>query len=131
MLEQTIQNKLREIFPTRLDLTPEELAEPRPFNIFGEDCILDNFMRQRLPLSIETMQSDEAFETVYDCFNKVEARAFSVDDEKILNPILFIQQGDEEPLAILNWELLINLLQLQYVYGEDVTDETETEVTKH
>ena len=74
MLEHTIQDKLRETFPTRLDLTPEELAEPRPFNVFGEDCILDNAVRQRLPLSLETMHSDEAFETIYECYDNAEAR---------------------------------------------------------
>ena len=131
MLEQTIQDKLRETFPTRLDLTPEELAEPRPFNVFGEDCILDNAVRQRLPLSLETMHSDEAFETIYECYDNAEARASSVDDDRALSPVIFIQQGDEEPLAILHWELLISLLQLQYVYGGDATDETDIQITKH
>ena len=77
------------------------------------------------------MHSDEAFETIYECYDNAEARASSVDDDRALSPVLFIQQGDEEPLAILHWELLISLLQLQYVYGGDATDETDIQITKH
>jgi hypothetical protein len=130
MLEQQITERLKNAFVSRADEIMDTDSDPRPMNIFGEDLELTNIMRQRLPLSIECLKSDKTFEDIYDCYDNAEARAISIDDDKILQPVLFIQQGEEEPLAIMNCDLAIALFQALYVNGE-VSDEEENHATKH
>jgi hypothetical protein len=130
MLEQQITERLKNAFVSRADEIMDTDSDPRPMNIFGEDLELTNIMRQRLPLSIECLKSDKTFEDIYDCYDNAEARATSIDDDKILQPVLFIQKGEEEPLAIMNCDLAIALFQALYVNGE-VSDEEENHATKH
>mgnify|MGYP000024861859 CR=1 FL=1 len=129
MLENEVIEKLKECF---LSAKPQDTNEQRSLNVFGDDWEYQNLMRQRVPISIECLQSDKAFEHIYDCYDEAEARAFGLSDnfENIIDPVLIIQQEEQEPLAVMNWNVAIAMLQALYVNGE-VSDDEEDHATKH
>ena len=83
----------------------------------GEDILLSTAARKILPISIEC-KSKKAI-AIYKDYSQAKANATTYE------PILIVKQNGDKPLAIINLEYLLNLLE-EKLYAEKAQATKET-----
>ena len=118
VLQDTVAQSLQDIFVGMTELPDEDHIVGRPMSAHGEDIIFSNLIRERVPVSIECKFSEKGYSKIYKDYAQAAQQAVDVGNEgSLLEPIVVVQQGDEEPLVCMDWSYAIGLIYTQYMQG--------------
>ena len=118
VLQETVAQSLRDIFVDMTDLPDGDHITGRPMSAHGEDIIFSNLIRERVPVSIECKFSEKGYGKIYKDYGQAAEQAIEIANEgSLLEPIVVIKQGDEEPLVCMDLSYAIDLIYTRYIQG--------------
>ena len=118
VLQDTVAQSLQDIFVGMTELPDEDHIIGRPMSAHGEDIIFSNLIRERVPVSIECKFSEKGYNKIYKDYAQAAEQAIEIANEgSLLEPIVVIKQGDEEPLVCMDLSYAIDLIYTRYIQG--------------
>ena len=85
------------------------MIKSQKMSCHGEDIILEEQIREDLPVSIECKTSATGFARTYATMDQAIRQAEALASSKPITPIGVIKQDGHEPLAVVRFEDLINV----------------------
>ncbi|MDG1935337.1 MAG: hypothetical protein P8I83_02805 [Paracoccaceae bacterium] len=109
-LQELILGKLVATFPEA-----KEAFSSCPMSAHGEDIRINKEFRKHVPISLECKYASKGFSSISNSLAQAHRQARSLGLVIPVQPLLFLQQGDERPMAVMEADTAIALLRSQYV----------------
>ena len=109
-LQELIFGKLIAVFPEA-----DDAFSNCPMSEHGEDIRINAELRKHLPVSVECKYAAKGFGNISKALAQAHIQARSLGFAKPVQPLLFAQQGDERPMAIMEADTALGFLRSHYI----------------